>query len=107
VLFVVAANVVIGIAGAFIGQPHLGARIGEFSGVLITFVPGLAVAIRRMHDIGRSGWWVLLNVAPFVGLLVLFWYCADSRCANRWGPNPKAPAPPRPLTLGSAVVDFN
>jgi uncharacterized membrane protein YhaH (DUF805 family) len=78
---------------------HLGALIGEFSGVLVTFVPGLAVAVRRMHDTGRSGWWVLLSVVPFVGLLVLFWYCTDSRPANRWGPNPKASAPPTPLTL--------
>jgi len=33
---------------------------------LATIVPGIAVAVRRLHDIGRSGWWVLLALAPLV-----------------------------------------
>ena len=98
-LFVIDAYIIVGIAGALFGQLHLGALIGEFSGVVVTFAPGLAVTVRRMHDTGRSGWWVLLSVVPFVGLLVLFWYCTDSRPANRWGPNPKASVPQTPLTL--------
>jgi uncharacterized membrane protein YhaH (DUF805 family) len=98
-LFVVDAYIIVGITGALFGQPHLGALIGEFSGVLVTFVPGLAVAVRRMQDIGRSGWWVLLSVVPFVGVMVLFWYCTDSRPANRWEPNAKASDTPARLTL--------
>jgi uncharacterized membrane protein YhaH (DUF805 family) len=48
---------------------------------LVTFVPGLAVAVRRLHDSNRSGWWVMLPVAPFLfvvvvapfGLMVIFY----------------------------------
>jgi hypothetical protein len=41
-LFVVYAYIIVGIAGALFGQPHLGALIGQFSGVLVTLLPGLA-----------------------------------------------------------------
>ena len=51
---------------------------------LAVLIPGIAVAIRRMHDIGRSGWWILL---PFVNLVFL---CLDSQPSeNEYGPNPK------------------
>ncbi|KJK14602.1 hypothetical protein UB48_24900 [Pseudomonas sp. 2(2015)] len=47
-------------------------------------VPGIAVAVRRMHDTDRSGWWLLF---PLVNLIFL---CQDSqRGPNRFGPNPK------------------
>ena len=47
-------------------------------------IPSIAVAIRRMHDIGRSGWWILF---PFVNLVFL---CFDSQPGdNEYGPNPK------------------
>lgn len=52
---------------------------------LLIFIPGLAVAVRRMHDIGKSGWWVIV---PFVNLVFL---CLDSEPhENKYGPNPKA-----------------
>lgn len=58
---------------------------------LAMFLPGLAVAVRRLHDIGKSGWWYFIVIIPLVGpiwLLVLF--CTDSEAgANKWGENPK------------------
>ncbi|QNM86393.1 DUF805 domain-containing protein [Polaribacter pectinis] len=58
---------------------------------LATFIPGLAVAVRRLHDIGKSGWWYLIAIIPLIGtiwLLVLL--CTDSENGeNKWGPNPK------------------
>ena len=58
---------------------------------LVFFIPSLAVAIRRLHDIGRSGWWILLGVIPVIGSLVLLvFYCTDSKPGvNEWGENPK------------------
>ncbi len=51
---------------------------------LALLVPGIAVGIRRMHDTGRSGWWILL---PVVNLVFL---CQDSQSGeNAYGPNPK------------------
>ncbi|MDR3054016.1 MAG: DUF805 domain-containing protein [Zoogloeaceae bacterium] len=57
-------------------------------------VPGLALAIRRLHDTGRSGWWLLLQVIPFVNsigcIVLLVFYCLDSQPGeNQYGPNPK------------------
>lgn len=56
---------------------------------LALLVPNLSVTARRLHDINRSGWWMLL-VLTIVGiLLLLFWYCQKSdEGDNRFGPNP-------------------
>ena len=58
---------------------------------LAVFIPSLAVSVRRLHDIGRSGWWLLLSLIPLVGAIILiFWHCTDSQPgANQYGPNPK------------------
>ena len=67
--------------------------------VLGTFLPMLAVAVRRLHDTGKSGWWILLALIPIVGAIVLIiFYVGDSQPgANKYGPNPKGvdagPAP--------------
>ncbi|ANL28407.1 hypothetical protein AMC90_CH02599 [Rhizobium phaseoli] len=46
---------------------------------LATFLPWIAVAARRLHDINRSGWWQLLGLLPLVGsVVVLVWYCRAS-----------------------------
>jgi uncharacterized membrane protein YhaH (DUF805 family) len=58
---------------------------------LAVLIPGLAVAVRRLHDIGKSGWWYLLILFPIVGwiwLIVLFATEGESR-PNNWGENPK------------------
>jgi uncharacterized membrane protein YhaH (DUF805 family) len=54
-------------------------------------VPSLAVTIRRLHDIGKSGWWILINFVPFVGgLILLIFTCLDSQTNdNQFGPSPK------------------
>ncbi len=59
---------------------------------LFSLVPGLAVTVRRLHDIDRSGWWLLLLVVPFLGWFTLFiFYCLDGTSgSNRFGPDPKA-----------------
>ncbi|HQV51527.1 MAG: DUF805 domain-containing protein [Flavobacteriales bacterium] len=71
---------------------------GPFYGLvaLALLVPGLAVGVRRLHDVGKSGWMFLIVLIPLIGgiwLLVLA--LKDSvPGANKWGPNPKeAPDP--------------
>ena len=58
---------------------------------LVVLLPGLAVTVRRLHDTGRSGWWYLICLVPYVGSLVLLVFtCLDSKPEeNRWGPSPK------------------
>ena len=58
---------------------------------LAVFVPSLAVAVRRLHDTGKSGWWYLIVLVPVVGGLVLLVFLVlDSEPGdNRWGPSPK------------------
>ena len=53
----------------------------------ILFFPSLAVTIRRLHDIGRSGWWYLISAIPLIGsLILLFWNCQEtSPETNQWG----------------------
>ncbi len=55
------------------------------------FIPGLAVAVRRLHDIGKSGWYYLVSLIPFIGgiwLLILLVTEGD-RGSNEYGPDPK------------------
>ena len=58
---------------------------------LAIIVPAFAVAIRRMHDIGKSGWWTLINLVPLIGTVWFIVLAAkDSEPgSNRWGACPK------------------
>ena len=51
-------------------------EIGSFSLFIFffTFLPGLAVTIRRLHDIGRSGWWLLISLTGIGNFLLLYWF---------------------------------
>lgn len=58
---------------------------------LAVFFPTLAVTVRRLHDINRSGWWYLLNFIPVIGVLIIFIFLLlDSTPGdNNYGENPK------------------
>jgi uncharacterized membrane protein YhaH (DUF805 family) len=44
---------------------------------LATFLPGLSLAVRRLHDLDRSGWWCLLCLIPVIGVIILLiWFCS-------------------------------
>ncbi|MBJ9425847.1 DUF805 domain-containing protein [Acinetobacter seifertii] len=60
--------------------------------MLITLIPNIAVNVRRLHDIDRSGWWMLIALVPIVGvLLLLFWAAQEGNpSANQYGESPKA-----------------
>ncbi|WP_347332230.1 DUF805 domain-containing protein [Marinimicrobium locisalis] len=60
---------------------------------LALLVPSIAIAARRLHDTGRTGWWQLISLIPLIGAIVLLVFLVqDSDAANDYGPNPKAPA---------------
>ena len=71
----------------------LGAVLSDFSWIweLAVLVPSLALCVRRLHDVGKSGWYYLWMLLPLVGwIMVLVQFCKDSTEDNQWGPNPKA-----------------
>ena len=81
------ATLAIGILGTVIGAilPDL-----AWIWTLATLVPSLAMCVRRLHDVGKSGWWYLISLIPLVGcILLLVWFCTDSKEDNQWGVNPK------------------
>jgi uncharacterized membrane protein YhaH (DUF805 family) len=55
-------------------------------------IPGIAVSVRRLHDIGKSGWWFFLAFIPLIGAIILIvWAIQDSKPGNnQYGPNPKS-----------------
>lgn len=66
---------------------------GLLSGVysLAVLLPSIAVAVRRLHDTSRTGWWLLLVFVPIIGGLVLlvFMLLDSTPGENQYGPNPQ------------------
>jgi len=57
---------------------------------LAVLLPSLAVGARRLHDIGKSGWWLLINLTGIGAIVLLIWAVTDSQAgSNQYGPNPK------------------
>ena len=74
VLFNFGISVVLSIV---LGIIHLRALSGLYS--LAVLLPGLGIAVRRMHDIGKSGWWVLVSLVPILGwIYVIYLYAQPS-----------------------------
>lgn len=91
VLFVIVAGVILQIVGSIVLGVDSGAG-GVLSGLfyLATFLPGLAVAVRRLHDTDRSGWWLLIAFIPLIGSLVLLYFMVQP---GSDGPNQFGNAP--------------
>ncbi len=58
--------------------------------MLAILLPGLAVTVRRLHDTGKSGWWLLIGLVPLIGIVILVFMVQDGQAGdNQYGPNPK------------------
>jgi uncharacterized membrane protein YhaH (DUF805 family) len=79
---------------ALFGEGHKGGTAFYLIGIygVVCFIPSLSVTVRRLHDIGKSGWWYFIAFVPIVGGLILFVFTLlDSEpYANPWGQDPKA-----------------
>lgn len=78
-----------GITGTYSSELGFGLLGGLF--LLAILIQSIAVGVRRLHDTGRSGWWLLLNLIPLVGpIIVLVLMALDGQSGdNAYGPNPK------------------
>jgi uncharacterized membrane protein YhaH (DUF805 family) len=89
IIFSIAAIILDNLLGTASNELGYGIIYGLYS--LAILIPTLAVAVRRLHDIGKSGWWIFISLVPIVGsiwLLVLL--ATDSQPGeNQYGPNPK------------------
>jgi uncharacterized membrane protein YhaH (DUF805 family) len=91
VLFYVIVAVLATAIDAVAGLPQTaGSGPVALVAALALLLPNLAVTARRLHDTGRSGWWMLLSLIPLGGLVVLFFALQDSKGPNAWGQSPKA-----------------
>ncbi len=93
VLFNLIAGIVLGLIDNMTGTLSPETGYGLLSGIysLLVFLPGLGVTVRRLHDTGRTGWWILIGLIPLIGALVLLYFLvSDSEQeTNQYGPNPK------------------
>jgi uncharacterized membrane protein YhaH (DUF805 family) len=87
------ANLIIGVVLSILGN-----AAGIFNVIytlysLAVLVPSIAVGIRRLHDIGKSGWFLLIGLIPIVGFIILIvWAATDSqRGTNQYGTSEKYP----------------
>ncbi len=81
-----------GTSGGVAFSASLGLLGGLYS--LAVLLPSLGVAVRRLHDTNRSGWWLLIGLIPVIGTIVLlvFFVLEGTRGPNRHGVDPKTPS---------------
>ncbi len=91
-LFNIIIAIVIGIMSAVLETMALFALFSLYS--LAIIIPGIAVFVRRLHDIGKSGWWFLIGFVPAIGgiILLVFMCLGGDEGENQYGPNPKLEA---------------
>lgn len=97
ILFYFIVDIAAGILDAVLGTMSEDTNVGVFGAIvgLAFLLPSLAVAIRRLHDTSRTGWWILIGLIPIVGWIILIvFYVQDSHPDNEYGPSPKATAAP-------------
>jgi uncharacterized membrane protein YhaH (DUF805 family) len=86
VLFNFIISIALGLIDYMLGMQLIGSLYS-----LAILIPSLAVGARRLHDIGKSGWWQLLYFLPILGFLILlYFFVLDSKPGtNDYGDNPK------------------
>lgn len=99
ILFVFIISIILSFVDTLLINPALGMTPAEAAKsallapifALAVLLPKIAVAVRRLHDIGKSGWWYLIILIPIIGVLVLiyFWVQDGQVGENMYGPNPK------------------
>jgi uncharacterized membrane protein YhaH (DUF805 family) len=85
VLFNFLISLVLGFIDGLLHLTIPGSGLGVLGGLysLVVLVPGIAAGIRRLHDTGRSGWWLLIAFIPLIGVIVLIVFLASESQPER------------------------
>ena len=86
-------QIIVGIVASILDRAVFDRNNAAFSVIvgLGLLLPSLAVAVRRLHDSGRTGWWLLIGLIPVIGTIILIvFYVQDSHGDNKYGPSPKS-----------------
>ncbi|MBO4806621.1 MAG: DUF805 domain-containing protein [Paludibacteraceae bacterium] len=80
------------IGSLFIDSIGMASQIPYYIYALAAFIPNLAVLVRRLHDVNKSGWWYFIILVPLIGIIwMLVLLCTEGdKGDNKYGPNPKA-----------------
>lgn len=86
----VLVSVIITIIGTLLSSEQF-IDIASGAYTLAVLLPVLAVGVRRLHDTGKTGWWILLSLIPIVGALILIYFFVQDSAPgeNKYGKNPK------------------
>jgi uncharacterized membrane protein YhaH (DUF805 family) len=88
------------IGSAWVGALIVGDRpmLGIFIAFLALLIPYIAAGVRRLHDLGKSGWWWFVSLIPFGSIvLIVLWATAGNPGRNQYGLPPGAGATMAPL----------
>ena len=88
VLFAIIVAIVAGVLDMVLFSSMGFNPIGTIASLAL-LIPGIAVAVRRLHDIDRTGWWLLLVFTVIGDILLIVWFCMKGTTgSNRYGPDP-------------------
>jgi uncharacterized membrane protein YhaH (DUF805 family) len=92
VIFSVVLSFVDGLTGTWNPESGVGLLSGIYS--LAVLIPAIAVGVRRLHDTGRSAWWLLILLIPLIGVIIflVFMVLESQEGENQYGPSPKLAA---------------
>lgn len=92
IIFSIAFTVIDGVTGTL--DPTMGMGLLSLLYSLAVLIPSISVTVRRLHDIGRSGWWLFIILIPLLGAITLlvFMFLDSKPEENQYGANPKAEA---------------
>ena len=89
IIFALVLGFIDGLLGTFSAETGWGLLGGIYT--LALLIPGIAVCVRRLHDVGKSGLYYLLIFIPLIGAIILLvWFCTEGEHgSNGWGEDPK------------------
>ena len=101
ILIIILLSILVNILGLTFGDSGIISTLYS----LAVLIPTLAVGVRRLHDVGKSGWWLFIALIPVLGgLYLLYLYVTDGTAGdNLYGPNPKGVATPAAASTAPAA----